>query len=142
MEEPVVYEEQRDAVMGERSVAQLVNDLSEQTSRLVRDELMIALAEVKAKGKRVGLGAGLAGAGGLFALFGLAVLVVAAVLALALVLPAWAAALIVGGALLLFAGLLALVGKNQVQKASPPVPQEAVASVRADIDSVRERMRR
>ncbi len=138
----MVYEEQRDAVMGERSVAQLVNDLSEQTSRLVRDELTIALAEVKAKGKRVGLGAGLAGAGGLFALFGLAVLVVAAVLALALVLPAWAAALIVGGALLLFAGLLALVGKNQVQKASPPVPQEAVASVRADIDSVRERMRR
>lgn len=138
----MVYEEQRDAVMGERSVAQLVNDLSEQTSRLVRDELTIALAEVKAKGKRVGLGAGLAGAGGLFAFFGLAVLVVAAVLALALVLPAWAAALIVGGALLLFAGLLALVGKTQVQKVSPPVPQEAVASVRKDIDSVRERMRR
>ncbi|WP_048876724.1 phage holin family protein, partial [Saccharomonospora saliphila] len=96
----MVYDEQRDALVGERSMAQLVNDLSAQTSRLVRDEMMIAVAEMKAKGKRVGLGAGLAGAGGLLAFYGTAVLIVAAVLALALVLPGWAAALIVGGALM------------------------------------------
>jgi membrane protein implicated in regulation of membrane protease activity len=84
----------------------------------------------------------MAGAGGLVALFGLAVLVTAAILALALVLPAWAAALVVGGALLLLAGLLALLGRRQMQKASPPVPRESIESVRKDIAVVKESMRR
>lgn len=137
----MVYDQQRDA-MGQRSVAELVNDLSAQVSRLVRDEMMIAKAELQAKGKRVGVGAGMAGAGGLVALFGLAVLVTAAILALALVLPAWAAALVVGGALLLLAGLLALLGRRQMQKASPPVPRESIESVRKDIAVVKESMRR
>ncbi len=136
----MVYDEQRDAV-GERSVAQLVNDLSAQVSRLVRDEMKLARAEMQTKGKRFGIGAGMAGAGGLLAFFGMAVLVAAAVLALALVLPAWAAALVVGGALLLLAGLLALLGRNQVQKATPPMPRESIESVRKDIDTVKERMR-
>lgn len=137
----MVYDDQRDAV-GERSMAQLVNDLSAQVSRLVKDEMTIARAELQSKGKRFGLGAGMAGAGGLIALFGLAVLIAAAVLALALVLPAWAAALVVGGALLLFAGLLALMGRGQVRKATPPLPRETIESVRRDVDSVRETMRR
>ncbi|WP_197320344.1 phage holin family protein [Saccharomonospora sp. NB11] len=137
----MVYDQQRDA-MEQRSVAELVNDLSAQVSRLVRDEMMIAKAELQAKGKRVGVGAGMAGAGGLVALFGLAVLVTAAILALALVLPAWAAALVVGGALLLLAGLLALLGRRQMQKASPPVPRESIESVRKDIAVVKESMRR
>lgn len=141
MEETVVYDDQRDGV-GRRSVAQLVNDLSVQTSRLVRDELKLARAEMQVKGRRFGLGAGMAGAAGLIALFGLGVFIAAAVLALALVLPAWAAALVVGGALMLFAGLLGLIGKKQVQKATPPMPREALDSVRADIDSVKETMRR
>ncbi len=136
----MVYEEQRDAV-GQRSVAQLVNDLSAQVSRLVRDEMKLARAEMQTKGKRFGLGAGMAGAGGLMALFGLGVLVAAAVLALALVLPAWAAALVVGGVLLLLAGLLGLLGRKQVQKATPPMPRESIESVRKDIDTVKERMR-
>jgi Flp pilus assembly protein TadB len=139
-EETVVYDEQRDAV-GQRSVAQLVNDLSSQVSRLVRDEIKLAKAEMQVKGKRLGIGAGMAGAGGMLAFFGLAVLVAAAVLALALVLPAWAAALVVGGALLLLAGMLALVGGKQVRKATPPMPRESIESVRRDIDVVRERMR-
>ncbi|OQO89400.1 phage holin family protein [Saccharomonospora piscinae] len=135
----MVYEDQRD---GQRSVAQLVNDLSAQVSRLVRDEMMLARAELQAKGKRFGMGAGMAGAGGVIALYGLAVLITAAVLALALVLPAWAAALVVGGALMLLAGLLALVGRQQIRKGAPPMPREAVESVRRDIDTVKETMRR
>lgn len=137
----MVYEEQRDAMVSQRTVAQLVNDLSEQTSRLVRDEMKLAMSEMQSKGKRFGMGAGLAGAGGVVALFGMAVLIAAAVLALALVLPAWASALVVGAVLLLLAGLLALVGKRQVQKATPPLPREAAESVRKDIDTVREKMR-
>ncbi|CAM2843054.1 phage holin family protein [Saccharomonospora xinjiangensis] len=137
----MVYDEQRDAV-GQRSVAQLVNDLSAQVSRLVRDEMKLARAEMETKGKRLGFGAGMAGAGGLMAFFGLAVLIAAAVLALALVMPAWAAALVVGGALMALAGLLALIGRRQVRKATPPVPRESIESVRKDIDIVKETMRR
>ncbi|PXY21781.1 phage holin family protein [Prauserella endophytica] len=138
----MVYDEHRDVVVEDRSVAQLVSDLSEQTSRLVRDEMKLAVAEMQDKGKRFGMGAGLAGGAAVVAWFGAGALVAAAVLALALVLPGWASALIVGGALLLLAGLLGLLGKNQVQRATPPVPSEASESVRQDVETVREKMRR
>lgn len=136
----MVYDDRHDGMVGERSVAQLVNDLSEQTSRLVRGEMKLATAEIQSKGKRFGMGAGIAGAAGVIALFGAATLIAAAVLALALVLPAWASALIIGGALMLFAGGLGLMGKQRVQQAAPPMPQEAAESVRKDIDTVRETM--
>ncbi|MFC4000873.1 phage holin family protein [Prauserella oleivorans] len=138
----MVYDDHRDVTTDERSVAQLVNDLSAQTSRLVRDEMKLAVAEMQSKGKHYGVGAGLGGAAAVLAWFGLGALVAAAVLALALVLPGWAAALIVGVALLLVAGILALAGKKQVEQGSPPVPREATESVRADVASVRESMRR
>ncbi|EHR49823.1 Protein of unknown function (DUF1469) [Saccharomonospora marina XMU15] len=136
----MVYQ-RHDAMVDERSVAQLVTDLSEQTSRLVRDEMKLAMAELQSKGKHLGVGAGLAGAAGVIAFFGAGTMLAAAVLALALVLPAWAAALVIGGGLLLLAGLIGLIGKGQVRRAGPPVPREAVDSVRKDIDTVRERFR-
>ncbi len=104
----------RKADPGELSTGELVSQLSEQVSHLVRDELRLAQAELKQKGKRAGIGAGLTGAAGLIALYGLAALLVAVITALALVLPVWAAALIVGGVLLLLAGLLGLAGIGQV----------------------------
>jgi hypothetical protein len=138
----MVYEERHgNGMASERTVAQLVTDLSEQSSRLVRDEMKLAMTEIQGKAKRLGVGAGLAGAAGVIALFALGTLIATAVLAIDLVLPAWAAALIVGGALVLLAGLLALVGRQQMKRATPPMPREAVISVRKDIDTVRERMR-
>ncbi|WP_158890460.1 phage holin family protein [Amycolatopsis anabasis] len=125
----------------ERSVAQLVSDLSEQLNRLVRDEMRLAVLELRAKGKRIGLGAGLAGLAGVLALFGGGALVATLILALALVLPAWAAALIVGGGLLLLAGLLALIGGKQVRNATPPVPGEAVTGMREDVEVLKENVR-
>lgn len=138
----MVYDDRHDGKVDDRTVAQLVNDLSEQTSRLVRNEAKVAISEMKTKGKRFGIGAGLAAGAGVIALYALGVLIAAAVLALAIVLPAWASALIIGGGMLLFAGVLGLVGKQQVQRATPPIPRETVLSVRKDIDTVRERMRR
>lgn len=131
------YEERRDVALENRSVSDLVNDMSEQVSRLVRDEMKLAVAELQTKGKRFGMGAGLAGMAGLVALFGAFALVAAAIFALGLVLPWWASALIVGGALLLFAGLLGLAGKSQVQKAVPPIPSEAKESVQRDVETVK-----
>ncbi len=118
----------------EPSTAELVQRAVEQVSRLVRDELALARAELTEKGRRAGIGVGLLAAGGALAFFGLGALITAAILLLALVLPAWAAALIVAAALFLVAGVLALIGKRQVGKAVPPVPQATVHSLRADVD--------
>ncbi|MBT2230565.1 phage holin family protein [Nonomuraea sp. NEAU-A123] len=120
----------------------LVNDLSEQVSRLVRDELRLARLELTRKSKRAGFGAGLFGAAGMAAFFGGAALVATVILLLALVMPAWAAAALVAGVLFIVAALLGFLGKNQVKQATPPLPEEAIASVKADIDVVKERARR
>ena len=135
-------EANRNADLRELPIGELVSRLSEQVSHLVRDELRLALAELKQKGKRAGIGAGLTGAAGVISLYGLAVLVAAVIAALALVLPVWAAALIVGGVLLLLAGVLALAGIGQVKRGTPPTPDQAIASTKRDIETVKESARR
>lgn len=126
---------------GERSISQLVSDMSEQMSRLVRDEMRLATEELRTKGKRAGIGAGLAGAAGVTALLGAGTLVACVVLALALVLPAWAAALIVGAGLLLVAAVLGAVGGKQLKRATPPLPREAMAGIEQDVQVVKENAR-
>ncbi|MFJ8580709.1 phage holin family protein [Micromonospora sp. NPDC093277] len=118
------------------STTELVQRAAEQVTRLVRDELTLARAELTRKGKQAGIGVGLLGGGGLMALLGTGAGVATVILLLALVLPAWLAALIVTAALFLLAGLLALVGKQQISRAVPPVPEATVRSVRADVDTV------
>lgn len=123
----------------DHSMAELVRQASEQTAALVRQELRLAQIELTEKGKRAGLGVGLVGTGTLLLLVGLAVLLVAVILALALVVPPWASALIVAVVLLAVAGVLALTGKKQVDQAVPPVPEEAIASTRRDVDEIKRR---
>ncbi|MGY1824658.1 phage holin family protein [Geodermatophilus sp. SYSU D00079] len=124
------------------STGQLVGQLTEQISRLVRDEARLAQAEMTQKAKRLGTGAGLFGGAGLLAFLGLATLVATAILLLDLALPAWVAALVVTVVLFLVAGVLALVGKKDVEKGTPPVPTEAIASTKADIATLKESARR
>ena len=124
------------------STGELIGQLTEQITSLVRNEARLAQAEVTQKAKRLGVGAGLFGGAGLFAFFGVAVLVAAAVLALAAVLPDWLAAVIVAVVLFAIAGVLALVGKKDVEQAAPPVPTQAIAGVQADIAAVKEGMSR
>ena len=122
----------------DRSAGELLSALSEQVSTLVRDEMRLARAELSEAGKRYGTGAGMFGGAGVVALYGLGVLLAAAVLGLATVVDAWLAALIVAVVLFVLAGVLALVGKKNVDKA-PSVPGRRVASVKADVDAVKER---
>ncbi|MBP2705786.1 phage holin family protein [Microbispora sp. RL4-1S] len=119
------------------STGELVHRLSEDVSRLVRDELRLARLEMTEKGKRAGFGAGLLGGAGVLALFGGGALVATVILLLAIVLPAWLSALVVGVALMLIAGVLGLVGKQQVSQATPPTPGETMRSIRADIDAMK-----
>ncbi|MFI6322677.1 phage holin family protein [Nonomuraea sp. NPDC050556] len=124
------------------STVELIGRLSDEVRRLVKDELHLARLELAEKGRHAGFGAGLFGAAVVAAFLGGAALVATVILLLALVMPAWAAAGIVAGALLVVAAILALVGKNQVRQAAPPMPEETVESVKADIDVVKERARR
>jgi uncharacterized membrane protein YqjE len=126
-----------------RSVAELVQDMSEQMSRLIRDELRLAQAELAEKGKRAGIGAGLFGGAGLIALYGLAGLFTTIVLGLvAAGLPAWAAALIVTAALFVVSGVMAVIGRSQVTQIGSPMPEQAVQSIKDDVHEVKERAHR
>jgi len=130
------------AAAQDRPTGELVKDLSGQISHLVRDELRLAQLEMTRKGKQAGLGIGLfAGSGGI-AVYGIGCLIACAVIAIATVLAAWLAALIVGAALLLVAGIAALIGKRRLGKATPPVPEEAIGSVKADVEEIKERTHR
>lgn len=120
------------------STGELVSRLSQEISELVRGELDLAKAELSGKAKAAGIGAGMFGAAGLIALYGAGVLIAAAVLALALVLDAWLAALLVGVVVLAVAGVLALLGRSRVTAATPPAPERTVASVKQDIETLKE----
>ena len=119
------------------TTGELIGQLGDQVSRLVRDEVRLAQAEVTQKAKRLGIGAGLFGGAGVVAILGLGALVTAAILGLANVLPGWLAAVLVAVVLFAVAGVLALLGKKDVDKATPPLPTETIASVQADIDAVK-----
>jgi uncharacterized membrane protein YqjE len=122
---------------GDQSLGELVSQMSEQTSRLIRDELRLAQLEMAEKGKRAGIGAGLFGGAGLFSLYGIGALVAAAILALAGPLSPWLAALIVAAALFVVAGIAAVIGKREVTQATPPMPEEAISGVKQDVQALR-----
>ncbi|MDH6625404.1 hypothetical protein M2271_003215 [Streptomyces sp. LBL] len=124
------------------SVGELVGQATEQLSRLVRQEVALAKEELAEKGRRAGRGGGLLGAAGAVGYAGLLALAAAAAAALSLVLPVWAAALIVTGVLFALAGLLAAAGRAQLRRATPPTPEEALGSVKADVEEIRERAHR
>ena len=120
------------------SLGELMSQLSTQTSRLVRDELRLAQKEFQESAKQVGIGAGLLSVAGIFAFLGLATVIAAAVAALSLVLPVWAAALIVALALFVMAGIAALVSKKHAEEVTPAAPR-TVETVKADIQEVKDR---
>ena len=123
-------------------IGDLVKQLSEQTSTLVRKELKLAQLEMQEKGKRAGIGAGLFGGAGLIAVYGVGVLIAAVVLLLATAIEPWLAALIVAVVLLAAAGVAALMGKKQVEQAVPPQPEQAIESTKRDVDQVKRKAAR
>ena len=126
----------------DKPVGDLVRQLTEQSSTLIRQELRLATAELQEKGKHAGIGAGMFGGAGLVALYGVGALIAAAIVGIATLIEPWLAALIVGVVLLVVAGVVALLGKKQVEQATPAKPEQAMDSVQQDIDTVKERARR
>jgi uncharacterized membrane protein YqjE len=129
----------RPAPPDDRSVADLLRHLSEQTATLVRQEMELAKAELTEKGKRAGVGAGMFGGATMFGLYALGALTACLILVLATAIDAWLAALIVAVVYAAIAGVLALAGKGKVQQATPPVPEQTVDSVKEDVQWTKER---
>lgn len=125
--------ELRDRTSEEASVPELVKALTEQTSRLARQEVELAKTELAAKGKRAGIGAGMFGGAGIFGFYTLGALTAAAILGLATAVAAWLAALIVAVVLGAIGGSLALIGKENIERATPPVPEQATESTKEDV---------
>jgi hypothetical protein len=121
----------------QKSLGELIAALPRLVVDLLKAELERLKAEFAAKAKYAGIGIGFFALAAVFVFFAVGVLVAAAILGLAVVLPGWAAALIVFGALILSAAALALIGVAAFKKVNGVAPKETIASVTADIDAVK-----
>jgi uncharacterized membrane protein YqjE len=131
----------RDNDLRDRSTAELLKRLSDETTTLVKKEVELAKAELQEKGKRAGIGAGMFGGAGLFGLGAFAALTAAVIAALELAMPLWLAALIVAVVYAAVAAALGMRGKKQVKEAAPPVPEQAKDSIKEDVEWARTRAR-
>jgi hypothetical protein len=122
----------------EQSISELLKQLAEQTQSLASKEIELAKAEVATKGKRLGIGAGAFGAAGLIGAFALGAFTAALILLLATAMEPWVAALIVTVAYAAIAGVLALMGRKQVEAGSPPIPERAIDSTRQDLETAKQ----
>jgi hypothetical protein len=123
----------------DRPVAELLHELSQRTTTLMRQELELAKLEMAEKGKRAGIGAGMFGVAGVLGLYAVGALTACLILALATAMTGWVAALIVAAAYGAVAGGLALTGRTKVQQAVPPVPEQATESVKEDVQWTKSR---
>ncbi len=128
--------------LADRSVAELLQRLTDETQTLVRQELRLAQLELQEKGRHAGIGAGLFSGAGVVALYGAGALVAALIMLVGTAIEPWVSALIVAAVLLLAAGALALVGRRQVEQATPPAPEQAMESVQRDVEELKARGKR
>jgi hypothetical protein len=134
--DPQSAEDLRDQPVGE-----LFQKFSEEASRLARQEIALAKAELVEKAKSGGIGLGLMGTAYVFGRLMIATGTAAAILGLAVVVPAWLAALIVTGVWGLVAIALVFAGTRRLKAATPPVPTRAIASVKEDVEWLKSRTR-
>jgi uncharacterized membrane protein YqjE len=117
----------------ERPTGDLLKELSDHTTTLVKQEIDLAKAELSEKAKKAGLGAGMFGGAGLFGVFAFAALTTCIIAALESPLNLWLAAFIVAVVYAAVAGVLALQGRNKVKEVGPPVPEQTTESVKEDV---------
>jgi MFS family permease len=130
-----------DRDLHDASFADLFKRLSEETSSLIRQEMALARAEIQEKGKTAGKGAGMFGGAGVLGLLAAGALTAAIILVLDKVMAAWLAALIVAAVYGAIAGILALRGKKEIQRATPPVPEQTLETTKEDVEWAKTRAR-
>jgi hypothetical protein len=136
-DKPPLPRERRRTTRGLRPLPELTRDLVTQLKRLIAGELALFKAEMSAKAKAAGIGAGLLVGALVFLFFALCALVTTAVLGFALILPAWLAALVVGVILLVLAGIAALIGMSSLKKGVPPVPDDLKQELSDDVRALK-----
>jgi Putative Actinobacterial Holin-X, holin superfamily III len=125
----------------EQSLSELFGRLSSETSTLIRQELALARAELTEKGREAGKGAGFLGGAGAVGLLEAGTLTACFVLLLDLAMAAWLGALIVAVVYGAVAAVLGMRGRDRVQRATPPVPEQTVETVKEDVEWARTRTR-
>jgi len=123
------------------SLGELLKRLSEQTTRLVHQELELAKAELQQKGREAGAGAGMFGGAGALGLAALGALTACFILALNAIMPAWLAALIVAVVYGIIAFVLVRQGQARMKRAVPPVPEQTIETVKEDVEWAKTQMR-
>jgi uncharacterized membrane protein YqjE len=118
----------------DRPVGDLLRQLADETTTLMRQELELAKAEMAEKGKKAGIGAGMWGAAGVVGLLALGAFTAFLILALDGAVPNWVAALIVALVYGAIAGVLYLLGKQRVDAVGKPVPEQAIDNVKEDVE--------
>jgi methylase of polypeptide subunit release factors len=125
----------------DRSLPELLKELSQETTQLVHQELELAKAELQQKGKQAGAGAGMFGGAGALGLAALGALTACFILALDLIMPAWLAALIVAVVYGIIAFVLVKQGQAKLKQATPPVPEQTIETVKEDVEWAKTQMR-
>ena len=121
-----------------RGLFALIADLPTLLITLIKGELELLQKELTGKLKKAGIGIGLLVVAGVFAFFALGVLLAAAVAGIAAAgLPVWAAALIVGGGLLLIAVILVAIGVAVLKRGAPLTPEDTIDSVKQDVRTIK-----
>ena len=126
----------------QRPIGELMKQLAQETSTLVRQEIDLAKAELGEKGRKAGLGAGVLGAAGVVGLLAAGALTAFVILVLDTFLPAWLAALIVGIVYAAIAGVLYLQGRKKLEEAGRPVPEQTVETVKEDVEWAKAQLKR
>ncbi len=120
-----------------QGVGAAVKQVAERTSSIVRLELELAALELKRKVFSLGLGIGFAVAAAGMLVFMAAFVYAAIAAALALVMPTWAALLVVAGILLLLAALFGFLALNRIKKGTPPVPEQAIQEAKLTTEALK-----
>ena len=118
----------------DRPIGELLRELGDEISTLVRQEIALAKVELSEKAKPAVASAGMFGGTALFALGAFGALTAFLIALIALATPLWAAALIVAVVYGIVAGVLAMTGKKKLQEAAPLVPEQTAQTVKEDIE--------
>jgi hypothetical protein len=124
--------------IGERSTGEIMQDVVRDVGEVVRGEVRLARAEISDKAGKAGKAAGFLGGAALCGVMGFGALVAAAIAGLAMVMPVWLAALIMGVLLACIGGAMYAGGKAKLSKIDP-VPERTVQTIKDDVQWAKHR---
>jgi hypothetical protein len=112
-------------------------EVVDRAGAIARLEVELATLELKEKVAALGLGIGLGASAALLAFFAIAFLLGSVAAALALVLPVWAALLIMALSLAGIVAVLVLLARNTIRRATPALPEQAIREAKLTTEALR-----